>query len=227
MQIVIVNCHKCGTKNRLKERVGSGAYRCGKGKCSNEIPSPFLYVVVDCETTGLPSQRSNPFLVQLAWSVHDPSGVAVEEHCCIVKPDGYEIPRASTNVHGISHQLASLWGLDLKQVLSDFAVALGKPNVRLIAHNLDFDTRVLGAEFTRLGIESPLSALPTYCTMQSTVDLCNLPNRGSGYKWPSLQALHLHLFGKGFPDGHTALNDVRAAARCFFRLGAKDFVSFD
>ena len=165
--------------------------------------------------------------MQLAWSVHDPSGVAVEEHCCIVKPDGYEIPRASTNVHGISHQLASLWGLDLKQVLSDFAVALGKPNVRLIAHNLDFDTRVLGAEFTRLDIESPLSALPTYCTMQSTVDLCKLPKRGSGYKWPSLQELHLHLFGKGFPDGHTALNDVRAAARCFFRLGAKDFVSFD
>lgn len=75
-QEVIVACSKCGQKNRIRERAGYGIYKCGK--CGAIIKNPFLYVIFDCETTGLPSQRSVPYMVQLAWGVYEANGTLLK-----------------------------------------------------------------------------------------------------------------------------------------------------
>ena len=54
--------------------------------------------------------------------------------------------------------------------------------------------------------------------MQTSTDYCRLPGRYGRYKWPTLDGLHQKLFGEAPPSGHRALADVRATARCFFRL---------
>ncbi len=53
--------------------------------------------------------------------------------------------------------------------------------------------------------------------MQATTNYCRLPGP-YGYKWPTLQELHMKLFQESFEDAHHALVDVRACARCYFEL---------
>ena len=89
----------------------------------------------------------------------------------------------------------------------------------LVAHNIEFDLGVVGAEFYRAGhSENPLDALPHYCTMRETTDVCRIPGGRWGWKWPTLDELHYHLFGHGLQGAHEALADARACARCYFRL---------
>lgn len=63
------------------------------------------------------------------------------------------------------------------------------------------------------------------CTMNESTDLCKIPGP-YGYKWPKLEELHKHLFGKTFDNAHDALADVRATARCLFELRRRGMVSF-
>ena len=212
----VVACGDCGAKNKISERFSEGSYQCGK--CGTLMDSPFRYVVFDCETTGLPSQRSEPFLVQLAWSAHDRMGNTIEEHVYVIRPEGFEIPVSSTSVHGIFQTFAAAWGKSLREVLLEFSNTLAGGNVRLIAHNFEFDSRVMRAELTRLGLNASALDVPMCCTMREAKDLCRLPSRGPDWKFPSLQELHRYVFNKGFSGGHNALNDVRATAACFFSL---------
>ncbi|MGB5134457.1 MAG: hypothetical protein WBN89_04710 [Prochlorococcaceae cyanobacterium] len=54
--------------------------------------------------------------------------------------------------------------------------------------------------------------------------LCQLPGR-YGYKWPRLNELHRHLFGRGMGAAHNALVDVQACARCFFELQRRGVIA--
>jgi DNA polymerase III epsilon subunit-like protein len=60
--------------------------------------------------------------------------------------------------------------------------------------------------------------------MEASTALCQLPGR-YGYKWPKLDELHRHLFGRGMGAAHNALVDVEACARCFFELQRRGVIS--
>lgn len=53
--------------------------------------------------------------------------------------------------------------------------------------------------------------------MESSTDYCKLPGP-YGYKWPSLSELHYKLFNHNFEEAHNANIDVKACAKCFFKL---------
>jgi hypothetical protein len=53
--------------------------------------------------------------------------------------------------------------------------------------------------------------------MVSSTHYCRIPGR-YGFKWPKLDELHTKLFGSAFAGAHSALADVNACARCYFRL---------
>jgi len=178
----------------------------------------------DTETTGLPRNYKAPAsdihnwprMVQIAWLMLDDDGqeVASAEH--IIRPDGYTIPREAANVHGITTELALAKGEALDVVLDAFAVDLGASS-SLVAHNISFDERIVGAEFVRAGRPNMLETKTRHCTMKASTNLCRLPGP-YGYKWPTLTELHMHLFGEPFTDAHNALADVRACARCYVEL---------
>lgn len=224
VQQVVVRCKDCGQKNRVLESAVHGTYGCGK--CGAVLPVPFRYLVLDSETTGLPSRRHVPHLVQLAWSVHASDGTLLAERNYIVRPDGYSVPQASTRIHGITDEQARRDGVPLRHVLDAFLVEADSEGVRLVAHNMAFDSAIMKGELERIGRESTLDERPGYCTMRSTVDLCRIPRRGGGYKWPSLQELHLYLHGQGFDGAHDAMKDVQATARCFFELRQRGLVEY-
>jgi len=53
--------------------------------------------------------------------------------------------------------------------------------------------------------------------MKSSVNYCQIPG-DYGYKWPKLAELYRILFKEDFADAHNAATDIKATAKCFWRL---------
>lgn len=190
-----------------------------------------MYLFFDTETTGLPknykapaSDTDNwPRLVQIAWSIYDGEGNAWESYSYVIKPNGFIIPEEVARIHRVTQERAESEGLDLEEVLKHFTEDVKKAEF-IIAHNIDFDDKIISAEFHRLQMEMALDNANKICTMKSSVDFCRIPNAYGRYKWPNLDELHNCLFGVGFPDAHDALIDVNACAKCFFELKNRNVI---
>ena len=182
-----------------------------------------MYLFFDTETTGLPRDYKAPItnlnnwprLVQIAWLVYDTNGRFLESRDFIIKPAGFIIPQEVSAIHGITTQKALKTGFELKPVLEDFADQINKCDC-LIAHNMSFDEKIVGAEFLRNRMQDSTSAKRKICTMQSTTNFCAI-NGPYGYKWPKLSELHYKLFRTGFEEAHNAAVDINATAKCFFK----------
>ena len=186
-----------------------------------------MYLIFDTETTGLPKRWNAPITdvdnwprcIQIAWQLHDDLGNCIEHQDYLIRPDGFNIPYDAEKIHGISTELATEQGLALSEVLELFNVALSKTTF-VVGQNLGFDLNIMGCEFHRLQVASPLSELPVLdtCT-EKTASMCQIPGgRGGKFKLPTLTELHQFLFHKPFGEAHNATADVEATTRCFLEL---------
>jgi DNA polymerase III epsilon subunit-like protein len=193
-----------------------------------------MLLFFDTETTGLPrdykatwSNVANwPRLVTISWVVTDSRGVELRSQHTIIRPDGYEIPPASTKIHGVTHQVAVDTGEPARRVLERFHGELRRA-AAIVAHNYNFDTGVIGAEYFRQSWTEAalrLEAMAWRCTMVSSINVCKLPGKFGDYKYPGLAELHRHLFGSDFGDAHNSLADTRACAKCFFEMRRRGYL---
>jgi len=186
-----------------------------------------MYLIFDTETTGLPKRWGAPIsdtdnwprCIQIAWQLHDEMGNLIEHQDYLVKPEGFNIPYDAERIHGISTELAEAQGIALLEVLEKFNTALAKAKY-IVGQNVGFDVNIMGCEFYRLGINSPMASMPVLdtCT-EVTAELLKLPGgRGGKFKLPTLTELHSYLFNKPFAEAHNATADVEATTRCFLEL---------
>lgn len=186
-------------------------------------PAP-AYLFFDTETTGLPRSWQAPVtaldnwprMVQLAWLAYDAGGTLLSSFSCIIKPEGYTIPADASRVHGITTERALKEGRDLAVVLRDFKAQLDQARC-LVAHNMSFDEKIVGAELLRNKLPDIPAAKQKICTMHGTTEYCAIPGP-RGYKWPKLTELHYKLFGCDFDGAHDASADAAATAKCFWEL---------
>jgi DNA polymerase-3 subunit alpha/DNA polymerase-3 subunit epsilon len=87
----------------------------------------------------------------------------------------------------------------------------------IVAHNIEFDTNIIGAECVRMKLSNPIRGKSLRCTMKESTNYCNIPGQ-YGPKWPTLQQLHAKLFGGEFANAHDASTDAIACMRSFFKL---------
>ena len=186
-----------------------------------------MYLIFDTETTGLPKKWNAPITdsdnwprcVQLAWQLHDSKGVLISDHSYLIKPENFNIPFESEQIHGISTELANKIGVDLDEVLNKFISDLSNAGF-IIGHNVKFDLNIIGAELFRINSDVNLlekDILDT-CT-EMTANVCKLPGgRGGKFKFPTLIELYSFLFDESFSEAHNASADVEATARAFFEL---------
>ena len=186
-----------------------------------------MYLIFDTETTGLPKKWNAPITdsdnwprcVQLAWQLHDSKGALISDHSYLIKPENFNIPFESEQIHGISTELAIKIGVDLDEVLNKFISDLSNAGF-IIGHNVKFDLNIIGAELFRINSDVNLlekDILDT-CT-EMTANVCKLPGgRGGKFKFPTLIELYSFLFDESFSEAHNASADVEATARAFFEL---------
>lgn len=183
-----------------------------------------MYLFFDTETTGLPRNWKAPVtdlnnwprLVQLAYLFYDTKGNKISGGDFIIKPDGFTIPTDASRIHGISTERAILEGKPILTVLQNFQSLINQSEY-LVAHNMSFDEKIVGAEFLRNRMQDSTSTKRKICTMQSTTNFCAI-NGPYGYKWPKLSELHYKLFRSGFEEAHNAAVDINATAKCFWEL---------
>jgi DNA polymerase-3 subunit alpha len=186
-----------------------------------------MYIIFDTETTGLPKRYDAPITdtsnwprcIQIAWQLHDEMGRLVEHQDYLVKPEGFNIPYDAERIHGISTELAQAEGIALSEVLEKFNTALSKAKF-IVGQNVGFDVNIMGCEFYRMGIDSPMLPMRVLdtCT-EVTASMLQLPGgRGGRFKLPTLTELHQYLFHVPFSEAHNATADVEATTRCFFEL---------
>ena len=75
-----------------------------------------MFLIYDTETTGFPAYFNAPHtdldaydscrMVQIAWQLHDEKGDLIEVKNYIIKPEGFDIPYNSEQIHGISTERA-------------------------------------------------------------------------------------------------------------------------
>ncbi|MES2486734.1 MAG: DNA polymerase III subunit alpha [Bacteroidota bacterium] len=190
-----------------------------------------MYLIFDTETTGLPKRWDAPITdtdnwprcIQIAWQLHDDMGQLVEHQDYIIKPDGFNIPYDAERIHGISTDLALEQGINLREALDRFNVALSRSSF-IVGQNVGFDVNIMGSEFYRHGLESRLGSMKVLdtCT-EITAEMLRLPGgRGGRFKLPTLTELHQYLFGEPFGEAHNATADVEATTRCFLELLKRD-----
>ncbi|MCG8410089.1 MAG: 3'-5' exonuclease [Bacteroidales bacterium] len=183
-----------------------------------------MYLFFDTETTGLPrnwkapvSDLNNwPRMVQIAWILCDELGNKINTNNYIIKPEGYTIPVQASNVHRITTERALQEGCDLEMVLNKFNDLVKQSNF-VVAHNINFDEKIIGAEFLRKNISSDFNIKHKLCTMQASTNYCRIPGP-YGYKWPKLSELHTKLFGIDFDEAHDAFADINATEKCFWEM---------
>ena len=187
----------------------------------------------DTETTGVPQSRDAPVsqpsqwphIVQLAWKLSDDEGHEIHSASHVIAPDGYEIPQDAAEVHGITTERATKEGQSAPRIVSEFEKTAARAT-HVVAHNYDFDAKILGAECARQERSNPIIEIPGLCLMKTAAPFCGMLGR-HGFKWPTLEELHETVFGKGFENAHDALADVNATARCFFELRTLGIVGLD
>lgn len=185
------------------------------------------YIVFDVETTDiLPRNKPHPsvtkfypHIVQIAWIRVDENGKIAKEFCATIQPNGFEIPKKSSEIHKITTEKALAEGQDLLTVLRRLEKDL-RDTSYIIAHNAEFDSLVISAECYRLGIPDFFRDRKIHCTMKTTTDLCRLPGK-YGFKYPKLIELHHFLFRKepkNKKNLHNALEDAKVTQKCWEKL---------
>lgn len=174
----------------------------------------------DTETDGF---KEPIHIVQLGASLVDSeTGIEVAYFSLIVRPDGFEIPEEATRVHGITTELATRAGVPLVVAVSALTNLWAVADVR-VAHNAEFDERVMTHAFAQLGRPSTLARPPGHCSKKTAAPILRLPptermiqyGRGHQHKEPSLAECWRFFFNEELSGAHDALVDARACARVY------------
>lgn len=186
---------------------------------------PILFF--DVETTGLPEWKmpsgheSQPHLVQLGAVLADEETQEVISTLdLIIKPDGWEIPQETVDVHGVTQEKALAVGVPEKLAIQMFMALWG--NHKRVAHNRTFDQRLLRIGLKRFGFSEQEQELWAEkdnfdCSMLLAKPIMKMePKNKFGFKPPKLEEAYEYFTGKNIENAHTALADATACMEVYF-----------
>ena len=198
------------------------------------------YIVYDTETTGLIPKKAGyetyPYIVQFSYIVYEDDIKLYDE--IIRLPDNIVIPEESSNIHKITTEMSRKSSVKIEDCLLRFIEECLTADL-IIGHNLNFDNAMVVCELERYKnslehddeerenvgriIHRFLNST-FYCTMQETIDYCNIvrtfnKSPKTYVKFPKLIELHDKMFGKDTlsVELHNSLNDVLVCFRCFYK----------
>jgi DNA polymerase-3 subunit epsilon len=180
------------------------------------------YLIIDIETTGLPKNWNEtvenldnwPGIIEIAWQLFNHRNSLVHEKAFLIKPIGYELSDEIQNITGITSEEVNKNGVPVLIALQALSSVLLVFKPTIVAHNCNFDTKVIQAHLINNGINLKLESFYQICTMKESTIFCDLPN----LKFPKLSELYQKLFEITPNNLHRALEDVRATSKSFFKL---------
>lgn len=193
----------------------------------------------DTETTGLPDFKApseaehQPHIVQLCGVLVDlDTRTPISMLDVIVRPEGWEIPAEISAIHGIDNDLANAVGVSEKTAIELFMQLWRGPGQVRIAHNEQFDARILRIGLKRhfnLGDETQLAdewkSGISKCTARMSTPIINLPPTPKMIaanmrkpKTPNLGEAYKHFTGNDLENAHSAFADTMACVQVYFGI---------
>lgn len=182
-----------------------------------------MLLFIDTETTGFLRKGvplvhpSQPHIVQLAALLTDAKGDVKGSINTIIRPDGWTVPEEAANVHGITTDEATQFGVPIDRAIL-LLIGMAWKAKTVVAHNIDFDVRIVNCETGRLSLPDPLLTMEPYCTMLHSMEKVGIPGKYGDFKWPKLIEAYRHFFEEEDFDAHDAMADVLACKRIYFAL---------
>ncbi len=192
-------------------------------------------LVFDTETTGkigkiewkLPINKETvehfPYVVQFSFMLFNTETYKYTTYDYVIKvPTTVDICEEVVAIHGITKGRSRVIGDSFKDIYSIFEECEKQCDM-VIAHNSEFDTKMIRVECARNGIPYTITK-PVYCTMKSTTQMCKLPKPknknplSKDYKWPALNELHYFLFQEDASGLHNSMVDVIVCLRCYMKV---------
>jgi DNA polymerase-3 subunit epsilon len=182
----------------------------------------------DTETTGFPQDRLAPehpdqaHLVELGAQLWDGDRL-MQAVSLIVDPGDVTFSEGAVNAHGITPERAKAEGVPPQVALRAFA-QMAKLADEAVAHNAQFDVKIIGLAAKRLGVEIPLPRVT--CTMQIATPLTKIANGyGRGFKWPKLEEAFRHFYPeRPFEHAHSAYYDCTYCRDIYMALQARGHI---
>ena len=191
-------------------------------------------LIYDTETTGLiefkkPStDPSQPHLVQLAAVLLNTESGEVEQSMnVVIRPEGFEIPKEVTDIHGITTEYAKAHGVERQIAIAMFIDMWGGAKT-VVGFNEAFDARILRIAMKREGLVKTADVWKSRmkeCACIMATKPANIPatmkmramNR-KGPKRPTLVEACDALLDNFTFKPHDAMEDVRATAELYMEL---------
>lgn len=196
-----------------------------------------IAVFYDTETTGLPLFKEpsedprQPHIVQLGVKVVDMvTRKTLQAVDIIVRPNGWEIPKEASDVHGITTEMAYDLGIP-EEAVAEIMLELWRPEApRLrIGHNEPFDARILRIALKRFFGDELADVWKdgaAHCTMRQASPIMQLPPTekmkragfGGKPKQPNLAEAYEFFTGLKLDGAHNAMVDVDACAAVYWAM---------
>ena len=190
----------------------------------------------DTETTGIArghdyTNPDNPHLAAITGILYDTEAKRVVSSLNLfVHPDDWAMPEEAGAVNGLTTEFLLKFGLPLDQVLPPF-VSLADRADLLIAHNIDFDTKIISAALWRYLTwynphpeDAAHETIQTwqnrkgYCTMKESKDIVQAQAKNGRLKNPRLEEAYQYFFNRPLDKAHSANADTVAVLEIYTAL---------
>lgn len=176
-----------------------------------------MYCIFDTETSGLfdfsqPADApGQPRLASIAMLAVDEELRLVAATSVLVRPEGWQMPAEAIAINGLTQDLLTTHGVPVREVLWRYAEEVRRGAV-IVAHNAQYDTKIMRAELRRAGMDDLYPDTRTICTMKTLEPILRIPKaNGRGWKWPKLSEAVMQCLGRDHTNAHGALPDAMAA----------------
>lgn len=197
----------------------------------------------DTETTGLPDFKApseaphQPHIVQIAALLVDAdTRNTIASMDVISRPDGWTIPDDVAAVHGITTEHAAAVGIPEKLAVEMFMAMWAGPGRTRIAHNEQFDARIVRIALKRhmpdlfhspsgQHISCEWKGGRAECTARMATPICQIPPTAkmvragfNKFKTANLGEAYRHFMGRELENAHSAIADVMACRDIYFAM---------
>lgn len=189
-------------------------------------------LVFDVETTGLISKNTTdllllPSVIQLSFVIFNVNTYQItQKYNSYIKIENIVLEDKIIELTGITNAICETKGVSIQDAITELYKAYLRCDC-VIAHNLDFDKRMIEIEMQRNNIQFPIFTnpqIPMHCTMMDSIHLCDIiidGKNGKFRKFPKLVELYNKLFQYIPENLHNSMVDVLVCLRCFLKIKLK------